>query len=759
MRLNRTMKVLAIVLGWTSAAWAAQPGTLTTLHAAHLLTNAEASHALPVDFEATVTYFRSYEDVLFVQQDSEAIYVQTPANLLLAPGDRVRIQGKTHNSFRPEIFADKITFLHHGDLPPAIPATFDQLIQGNLDSQLVKVRGVVRTADIALSNTSPIHSINMLMQAEGGVLHVSLDSDDTSALKDLLDADVELVGVASGRFDGKSQLTGIDLNVSRMPDVHILKSAGKDPWALPATSMGEILSTYHETSRTQRVRVHGVITYYQPGSMVVLQEGDRTLRVMTRTYTPLRLGDVADATGFPDLSEGFLTLSSAEVQDSLTQMPIAAIPATWQQLSASANIFDLVSIEGEVVTSVREEVQDEYVLIVDGHLFSAIYKHPDTLSQLPLPPFKDFTQKTRIRVTGVCVPYTSDSFSGPVPFYILLRSFDDVSLVAQPTWWNVRHLAILAGLLLALVFMVGFRGWFVERGVRRQTASLAYIERRRSRILEDINGSRPLAEILEQITELVSFKLDGTPCWCRIVDGAQLGNSPRKLDAFRVVEEPIPGRSGAVLGSFFVAFDPRGRKRTVEPEALTMATSLATLAIETRRLYLDLRRRSEFDLLTDTHNRFSLDKHIDQLITEARHGARIFGLIYIDLNEFKQINDLYGHQVGDRYLQEVAHRMKRQLRGGDLLARLGGDEFAVLVPVVRSRAEVEEIAQRLERSMDDPFVIDNYRIQGSASLGIALYPEDGSTRDTLLKTADSAMYTAKNMSRNVTQISPRYRAN
>jgi diguanylate cyclase (GGDEF)-like protein len=87
--------------------------------------------------------------------------------------------------------------------------------------------------------------------------------------------------------------------------------------------------------------------------------------------------------------------------------------------------------------------------------------------------------------------------------------------------------------------------------------------------------------------------------------------------------------------------------------------------------------------------------------------------------------------------------MKRQLRPGDTLARLGGDEFAVLVPVVRSRDEVEEIAARLEFCFREPFVRDECVIHGSASVGIALYPEDAETVDTLLSAADAAMYVAK----------------
>jgi diguanylate cyclase (GGDEF)-like protein len=96
--------------------------------------------------------------------------------------------------------------------------------------------------------------------------------------------------------------------------------------------------------------------------------------------------------------------------------------------------------------------------------------------------------------------------------------------------------------------------------------------------------------------------------------------------------------------------------------------------------------------------------------------------------------------------------MKRQLRPHDMLARLGGDEFAVLASGVRSRTEVEEVARRLERSFDDLYAVDGYVLQGSASVGIALYPEDGTTRDSLLSAADAAMYVAKQTKRQVDDL-------
>jgi diguanylate cyclase (GGDEF)-like protein len=220
----------------------------------------------------------------------------------------------------------------------------------------------------------------------------------------------------------------------------------------------------------------------------------------------------------------------------------------------------------------------------------------------------------------------------------------------------------------------------------------------------------------------------------------------------RVVSQEIPARSGSPLGEVFAAFDPLTKPRDIESESLAFAVGLAALAIETRRLYTDLIRRSEFDLLTDIHNRFSLDKRLDAQIEEAHQLGGIFGLIYIDLDNFKRVNDLMGHRIGDLYLQEMALRMKRQLRSVDTLARLGGDEFAILVPLVRSRADVRDIALRLERCFDEPLPIEGVTLHPAASVGFAVYPEDATTKDGLLSFADDAMYKTKNLKRHLAQM-------
>jgi diguanylate cyclase (GGDEF)-like protein len=747
--LQKPILLVAIVLILRSATWASEPVTLASLHAIHSLGNAEASRAIPAAFEATVVYSRGYESLLFVQDGEDALFVNPPTTAALLPGDRIFIKGRTQGSFRPLVVASSITLLHHGSLPIPKAATFDELIRAQYDASLVTVHAIVRASDLVGNVAAQKRSARLQLVTNDGHIEANVDSDNERALKDLLDDEVEITGVAAGKFDDKMQQTGVVLYVSNLADVKAVKRVDAKFWSLPITPMDQILSNYHVRDQSGRVQVRGTITYYQPGSAAVLQDGSKSLWISTHTREPLQIGNYAEASGFPDAHDRMLTLTDSEIEDVHIAAPIAPQPATWRQLAfwnsnkPDGHQYDLVSTEGQIVTEVREATQDEYVLTVDGKLFNAIYRHPrggaapEPMRQIPL--------GTKVRVTGICTILDTRAINPgeEVPFDILLRNFDDVVVLARPPLLNIRNLTALVGLLLVLLLVAAAREWIIERKVGLQNAASAYIERQRSRILEDINGSRPLAEIIEHITELASFKLRGAPCWCQLTDGAQLGNFPSKPDAFRVVAEQIPARSGPPLGFFYAAFHPRTKSISSESETLSMAASMATLAVESRRLYSDLQHRSKFDLLTDIHNRFSLETYLDEQIERAREDASIFGLIYIDLNDFKQVNDVYGHRVGDLYLQEAATRMKHQLRDHDMLARLGGDEFAVLVSRVHNRGEVDEVARRLGASFEAPYEFDGYVLHGSASVGVAVYPEDGTARESLLSAADAAMYVVK----------------
>jgi diguanylate cyclase (GGDEF)-like protein len=742
------MALIAILLGWAMTCPAATPAPLTALAAIAALDNAHAREALPVDFEAIVVFSRGYENILFVQDGKDAIFVRPPSHASYLQGDRLRIHGKTQNSFRPIVVSDILTLVGHAAPPKPVEATFWDLVSADLDCHMVRARGRVRSADLNGTEGGVIRNARLQLVTDGGHFEVDIDSGDELALKGLLDAEVEVTGAAAGKFDDKMQQTGSVVYAAHLEDLHVLKQASQPPSALPVTPMDHILEGHRVTDTSARVRVHGTITYYEPGFAVVLQNDAKSLWIETHTRENLTIGNQADATGFPAEHDRILTLADGDIDDMHVAGVVKPLSATWEQLafwssnSPIGHENDLVSIEGKVVTQVREPSQDEYVLNADGRLFSAILRHP---GRNPDGAMILFPAGAKVRMTGICSIQDLNAIvpGGYVPFQILLRSSDDLVMIANPPLISTRNLTILVGVLLLIAVVATLWGWTQERKVHRQADAIAQLEQRRRKILESINHARPLSEILEQITGLISSSLGGVPAWIEIAEGATLGRKPDQAANRRILTQNLAGQGGTTLGSIHAACTPAKIKSVYESQALEMGARLAVLAIETHRLYADLTYRSEFDALTDAHNRFSLDRCLDEQVRKARENASVFGLIYIDLDDFKQVNDLLGHRVGDIYLQESASRMKRQLRPGDMMARLGGDEFAILVPEVRSRQSVEEIAHRLNGCFNLPIRVEDHSLMGSASIGIALYPENGITSDELLNAADAAMYEVK----------------
>ena len=154
------------------------------------------------------------------------------------------------------------------------------------------------------------------------------------------------------------------------------------------------------------------------------------------------------------------------------------------------------------------------------------------------------------------------------------------------------------------------------------------------------------------------------------------------------------------------------------------------------------------DTLTGLLNRWTFGQRLEQAIAEQA-GAQSppFALLLLDLDDFKAINDGYGHAAGDQVLQEVARRLRGALGTGDILARLGGDEFTVLLPGVACAAQAEGVAARLMQALCVPCRVQGFELNFGASMGIALCPQDAGDAATLLRYADMAMYHAKHRGR------------
>jgi diguanylate cyclase (GGDEF)-like protein/PAS domain S-box-containing protein len=161
-----------------------------------------------------------------------------------------------------------------------------------------------------------------------------------------------------------------------------------------------------------------------------------------------------------------------------------------------------------------------------------------------------------------------------------------------------------------------------------------------------------------------------------------------------------------------------------------------------------IQRMAFFDSLTGLPNRSLLNDSVHQLAIDARSGGRQFGLMMLDLDRFKEVNDTLGHAAGDALLCEVAARLRTCVRGSDMIARLGGDEFAILLPNMRRKADLFVPAAKILRSLAEPFHVGGREITVTTSIGITKFPLDGADIEILFKQADSAMYHAKRMGRN-----------
>jgi diguanylate cyclase (GGDEF)-like protein len=215
-----------------------------------------------------------------------------------------------------------------------------------------------------------------------------------------------------------------------------------------------------------------------------------------------------------------------------------------------------------------------------------------------------------------------------------------------------------------------------------------------------------------------------------------------------------------VFGRIYLCEKRDGAAFSADDETLAMsfAHTLA-LALDNAREIQRIREQqreldylAHFDALTGLPNRELLGDRMRQALAQARHHEYRVACLFVDLDNFKHVNDSLGHAMGDILLMQVAERMLMTLREGDTLARLGGDEFVVLLPDLREPRDAALVAQKILAALEGPFELASQEVYAGASIGISLYPVDAKGPDALLANADAAMYHAKAMGKSTYQF-------
>ena len=275
-----------------------------------------------------------------------------------------------------------------------------------------------------------------------------------------------------------------------------------------------------------------------------------------------------------------------------------------------------------------------------------------------------------------------------------------------------------------------YRRFFDESFVAAALLSPEGVVRGANGALGDLLGCPP-ADLKGRHVREVSPPEDQAP-GCEALSRLLSGRSRRET-----LDRKLRTRSGKLLDArlFAVRLDDRGAPCGFLVQLLDLT--------ESRRRERAIRHLAYHDLLTDLPNRAAFQEAFEESLEEARLLGQILALVFIDLNEFKEINDQLGHVYGDEALRVIAERLRGCLRRSDLVARIGGDEFVMLLPDLAREEQIEPILDKIAAQFETPVPVGDREYSVTASLGAALFPRDGEDAPALLHEADQAMYRHK----------------
>lgn len=675
------------------APWAAAP--LETISAVRQLTESMADSAVPVKLTGTVTFNDSDWQQLFLQDSTGGIFVKYAGHPQITRGEKVTIAGLTNSGdYAPIVIAPKFVAHSPGKLPTPV-AMSAKAWSGISDGVLVTAAGVVHSVK---PRQNPKH-LTFDIHTSFGAVHVVAgpEFDDMDYLRRLEDSEVNITGVGGVIFNARRQLIGLQIDISRATDIRVVEPGMQDPFQSPATPIDDLLRFSPTARFGHRTKISGTITMVGEGFLYV-QDRSGGARVATDTKG-LRVGDVVDIAGYP-APEGYSPiLADATVRVQRHNEPLVAQPITTESIGDGRFDSELVSTEGTLVSVQKSPDSVTLVLQANGRTLDAILYLPNSQQHFSPP-----IEGSRLRLTGICsVPVQDSSIyllltKARVRARLIIPSPADIRVLQAPAWWNAQRAVVIAVTLFIAV-----------------CASLAWIAVLRRHVRRQ---GRALQEARQ--------KNDAIDKFVRVI---------QEVSRDKQFTARVPIERHDEIGLLGAEFN----NMLSELQARDLAKSEAESKLQYQALTDDL---------TGLPNRRLLSDRLSQALEMAKRDRGIVALLYLDLDGFKLVNDSLGHTVGDLLLAEVARRLQSRIRKSDTLARLGGDEFTVILTHLNAKEEAALVAKSLLQVLSGSFLIESHEISISASIGIALFPENGADATELLQQADGAMYSAKRDGKN-----------
>lgn len=758
---------------------------LTTIAAVRNLSYVEAAKSLPVRVTGVITYNGIPDADMFIQDRDSWIYIEPNKLYNIPPGSLVEVIGKSSAGYTTQIEASSIRLLAPGHLPPPVLLNYAHALLHQNDCRYISIEGTIRAASFQSAGGVGIYLLQL--ESEGRMVDVAVSDFPNFDPARLLDARVRISGVVGGSFDAtEERIVGLRLNVNESSAITFLpqlSSASAPPVTL---SLPALLASNESLRPWHRIVTTGTVTLYDPGELLVIQDGSSGLLIHTRQVDNLAIGQRVSVTGFVAPSEGATAMELGQFTPLPARGSVASRPITFADAMTGFYTNRLVTIDGTVVSQTRENHAHIIFLRSGNQTLQAVFRKR-THDPDPIP---YYAPGTRLRLTGVCIVHFRGFWGEVESFQLRLRSPADIATLRPASWWTISHLFILTSAVLGLALIALAWGLLLRRRLLahetllRQKSELeatrlstaARLERERSHILELINSFQPLPEVLSAIQACAQDMWPGTVGYTHVLLDRMLlltvgpGLSPAEFHRLHTIDpsispevcavavrsrgltghpdgshlwsRPILSSRGEILGT--MTFCSRnGAPLPLRTEAFEFGCNLAAIAIDNRRLYEDMLHRSRHDQLTGLPNRSVVEECLEDALRKAAENHSFAALLYLDLDDFKSVNDSFTHRVGDSYLIEVSHRFRACLRGGDVIGRIGGDEFVAVLTDLEDPSLARVIADRLVQAMEAPFLIEHHLIRGSVSIGLAIYPSSGQSAMSITHLADQAMYAAK----------------
>ncbi|HWU84616.1 MAG TPA: EAL domain-containing protein, partial [Rhodocyclaceae bacterium] len=249
------------------------------------------------------------------------------------------------------------------------------------------------------------------------------------------------------------------------------------------------------------------------------------------------------------------------------------------------------------------------------------------------------------------------------------------------------------------------------------------------------------------VGEIRTRHASGRPLWVRLTGRRADDGNSEDADIVWIVEDVTERRQAQeALAQAHELLEQRVVERTAELAEANV--QLQEEVFERIRAEQRIWHIAHHDALTGLPNRALLHDRLDQLLAQAERNGNRVAVMFVDLDRFKRINDTLGHDVGDELLKSVASRLSGVVRAADTVSRLGGDEFVIVLPDVGAPEDAERVAEKVVEALAPAIAIQGHELRATPSIGISLYPDDGTDAYTLMKNADTAMYHAKGEGRN-----------